>query len=259
MYKRQVIGKVEGKEQTDKAIIIGAARDSLCNGATYPNFGTMNLLSLVQLFQQIKYKYAWKPLRNIYFISYDASQYSYAGATELLESELIKMKNEIYTVLDISQLGIEKDSNVLDIQTDPMLRSFFNDEKNRFDVDIKVRDVEQYGDWTPFQANGIPVAVLSAPFVLEKKVPIDTCEDNFDHIRTSLQDDDGWQKASNVLSVSYTHLDVYKRQVVAHLCDYLFELLDFQALLFYPDIVKRLPLKPNCESQVLKYCLSGKR
>lgn len=198
-----VIGKVEGKEQTDKAIIIGAARDSLCNGATYPNFGTMNLLSLVQLFQQIKYKYAWKPLRNIYFISYDASQYSYAGATELLESELIKMKNEIYTVLDISQLGIEKDSNVLDIQTDPMLRSFFTDEKNRFDVDIKVRDVEQYGDWTPFQANGIPVAVLSAPFVLEKKVPIDTCEDNFDHIRTSLQDDNGWQKASNVLLYTF--------------------------------------------------------
>ena len=35
-----IIGKLEGREQNDKAIIIGASRNSVSYGSTYPNYGT---------------------------------------------------------------------------------------------------------------------------------------------------------------------------------------------------------------------------
>ena len=65
-----IIGKIEGKEQAEKAIIIAATRSSAQTGAMYPNFGTALLLSLVQILQEMKFKYGWKPLRSIYFVSF---------------------------------------------------------------------------------------------------------------------------------------------------------------------------------------------
>lgn len=205
-----VVGKIEGREQNDKAIVIGAARDSSCFGASYPNFGTANLLSLVQLFQQIRYKFDWRPLRNIYFISYDASNYGNAGSTELLEVELSKMKNEIYAVLDISQLGIDPDNNKLDIQAHPLLFSFFNDQSTKMEFDINVRTVQQYGDWSSYMANGIPVAVLSTDHVRTRKAPIDTCSDTFEKFREVAAKDE-WKKVSDTL--------LYVFQVVLKLVD----------------------------------------
>ncbi|KAH3902366.1 related to Putative zinc metalloprotease TRE2 [Saccharomycodes ludwigii] len=196
-----IMAKIDGKEQNDKAIIIGAARDSACNGALYPNFSTAVLMSLVQLFQQIKYKYNWKPLRNIYFISYDASYYNYAGSTELLEDQLGRIKHEIYTYIDISQLGIG--INELNIQCNPMLTDFFAKLNDKFDFHIKTENVHQYGNWIPYMSNGIPVVILASPENKKGETPLDSCSDTWKNLREVLykeyKDGKGWDRTSRLI------------------------------------------------------------
>ncbi|CEP60160.1 uncharacterized protein LALA0_S01e04368g [Lachancea lanzarotensis] len=192
-----IIGKVEGREQDDKAIILSAARDSACTGCTYPNYGTATLLSLVQLFQQAKYKFGWKPLRNIYFISFDGSEYGHAGATEFLESDASKIGEEVYAVIDISQLGIDPSGPKLDIQTHPLLFEFFNGDNSMMEFEKNVRQVQQYGDWSAYSTNGIPVAILSAPHILERKYPIYTCDDTFE-LFSKKMDSESWERSSDL-------------------------------------------------------------
>ncbi|QLG70694.1 hypothetical protein HG535_0A06360 [Zygotorulaspora mrakii] len=194
-----VIGKIEGREQNDKAIIIAASRTNGINGATYPAFGTAVLLSLIQSFQELKYKFGWKPLRNIYFISFGGSEFNYAGATELLEQQLITIKNEVYSVLDISQLGLVSSDKKLDVQSHPLLHNFFGNRQDSFGFDVSVRNVEQYGDWTPFMASGIPVSVLSTPEILDSKPPIDTSKDVFEKFKKLLESPDVRQKTSDLI------------------------------------------------------------
>ncbi|SCU82558.1 LADA_0C06282g1_1 [Lachancea dasiensis] len=209
-----IVGKIEGREQNDRAIIISAARDAACTGSTYPNYGTATLLSLVQLFQQTKYKFGWKPLRNIYFISYDASQYGHAGATELLESEAHKIREEIYSILDISQLGIDPDSPRLDIQSHPMLSKFFENENSKMGLEIQVRDIQQFGDWSAYLANGIPAAILASPHVLERKYPIYSCSDTFDRLLAKGGEEYWTRTADVVLYVFQTALKLIDEPMV---------------------------------------------
>ncbi|CCH60634.1 hypothetical protein TBLA_0D01260 [Henningerozyma blattae CBS 6284] len=217
-----VLGKIEGKEQNDKAIIICASRNSINHGSSYPNFGTTILLSLVQLFEQMRYKYHWKPLRNIYFISFGGSEYNSAGATEFFEEKLAPLKDEIYSVIDISQLGLlsysnrghRNSNNDLHIETHPLLFRLFQgkqtnamekakrnehgknsevDGESYFHVqselhDIYVTGVTSYGDWTPFLANGIPVTIFSHPQIKAKDVPVDTSLDTFEQLQAILQE-----------------------------------------------------------------------
>lgn len=197
-----VLGKIEGKEQDDKAIIIAANHDSACRGTLHPNFGTASLMALLQLFQQIKFKYDWKPLRNIYFISYDGSQYGHVGATELMETETNQLKSEVYAFVDISQLSIDpKAGRTLDVQATPLLQQLFEDTK---EFDVKVRDIQQYGGWTPYLANGIPAVVLSSPFVQNQTPPISTCSDDFQHWTEVVKESEGfWELVADTLMYTY--------------------------------------------------------
>ncbi|CCD27310.1 Tre1p NDAI_0K01190 [Naumovozyma dairenensis CBS 421] len=185
---RDIVGKYDGGEQTDKAIIIGASRNSINHGAMYPNTGTALLLSLLQLFQEMKYKYDWKPLRNIYFISFGGNELNYAGSTELMEQRLNAMKDEVYTYVDISQLAIWDDEKKLNIQAHPLLHDFFQNTESRQGFEVSVEHIQQYGDWIPFLANGIPVSVISAPKNKDKELPIDTTRDTFENAQAKLRD-----------------------------------------------------------------------
>lgn len=200
-----IIGKIEGKEQSDKAIIIAAGHDSTCKGTVYPNFGTTVLLSLLQLFQQIKYKYDWKPLRNIYIISYDGSRYNHIGASELFETESAKLKNEVYAFVDVSQLGIDpKLGRSIDVQSTPLLHSFFKHKGTDKVFDVKLRNINQYGDWTPYVANGIPAAILSSPQVLNTDAPIHSCADDFAAWSKLIEENEGvWDLAGDVLIYTF--------------------------------------------------------
>lgn len=61
---------------------------------------------------------------------------------------------------------------------------------------VKVDNVHQFGDWTPYLAQGIPVAIVSSPGVMNREHPIYTVEDKFDFIKDKLRD----KKKGEVLS-----------------------------------------------------------
>ncbi|CAI4052982.1 Tre1p SKDI_16G1010 [Saccharomyces kudriavzevii IFO 1802] len=183
-----IVGKIEGSEQSAKAIVISAPRNSVSYGATYPSFGTVVLLSIIQLYQEMVYKFDWKPLRNIYFISFGGSEFNEAGATELMEKRTEALKSEIYTMIDVGQIGIWDDSNVLDIQCHPLLADLFQKNTTNRKFDVKVDNIHQFGDWTPYLARGMPVAIISSPHVMNRELPIGTVQDKFGAIKDILED-----------------------------------------------------------------------
>lgn len=194
-----ILGKIRGREQNDKAIIIAASRTTVGNGASYPDYGTAMLLSLLQMFQELKYKFDWKPLRNIYFVSFGGTEFNFVGSTEFVKSRLVMLKDEVYAVLDISKLGISAADKKLDIQSHPLMHQFFNSEDDKMGFDISVRHVQQYGDWTPFMANGIPVSVFSSPDLVDLQPPTETSKDTFKDVSKLLQDESKREMASDLL------------------------------------------------------------
>lgn len=184
-----VLGKIEGKEQDDKAIIIAASRNSMNPGTQYPNFGTAMLLSLIQMCQEMKYKFDWKPLRNIYFISFGGNEFNNAGATELLEERLTALRDETYAFIDISQMGIwGPNDKKINVQSHPLLFDFFKNIIPNHGFEINMEHIQQYGDWSPFLANGIPTVIFSNPDIKERKLPVGTELDTFESIKDQLHD-----------------------------------------------------------------------
>lgn len=208
-----IIGKIEGREQNDKAIVIGASRNSVNFGAQYPGFGTATLLSLVQICQEMKYKYDWKPLRNIYFISFGGTEFNYAGATELIEERMTALRDETFSFIDISQVGLWDDSGKnLNVETHPLLHEFFKNIIPTHGFDINVEHIQQYGDWIPYLANGIPSTVISNPSIKDRKLPVDTKKDTFDNIKDLLHDKGKGEIAEELL--------LYIFEVILKLSDY---------------------------------------
>ncbi|CCE63983.1 hypothetical protein TPHA_0G01460 [Tetrapisispora phaffii CBS 4417] len=198
-FVSDIIGKFEGREQTDKAIVLLASRSSLGYGAKYPNYGTAMLLSLLELFQEMKYKYNWKPLRNIYFISTGGNEFNHAGSTMLVKQKLKALKDEIYTVIDISQIGIENDNRDINIQAHPLLQSFFKNKDISADFNITLTDIEQYGDWFPFMTVGIPSIVIADPAVQNRGPSIESQSDTFESLQTMLHKDEKTKQTSDTI------------------------------------------------------------
>lgn len=194
-----IVGKIEGSEQNGMAIVISAPRNSVSFGTTYPSFGTVVLLSLIQLYQEMVYKFDWKPLRNIYFISFGGSEFNEAGATELMEKRAEVLKNEIYTLIDVGQVGIWDDSNILDVQCHPLLADFFQKNGTSRGLDVQVDNIHQFGDWTPYLARGMPVAIISSPSVMNRKLPIGTVEDTFEAVKDTLRDKNKGEMLSEMM------------------------------------------------------------
>lgn len=195
-----VIGKIEGGEQSEKAIIIGAARNSLHPGALYPNFGTTYLLTLMDLLQELKYKYNWTPMRSIYFISFGGTEYNYIGSTEFVQKESLRLRKEIYAYIDISQLSLDEH---MDIMSHPLLNSLLSNFNNTFTtIPRNISMMASYGDWTPFLANGIPTAALTSRIVKERKIPIDTALDTFEVVQEKLHDEKYQQQIKATINYS---------------------------------------------------------
>lgn len=193
------VGKIEGKEQTNKAIVISAGRNSLGNDATRSAFGTSMMLSLIQLFQEMKYRFNWKPLRNIYFISFGGSEFNFEGSHTLVEQRLSALKDEVYAMLDISEIGVNLDDlNKLDIQSHPLMYDLFKSIGKGLDFNVKVNPIQSFGDWTPYMTNGIPVAFLTRDYD-GSKTPVNTQLDTFDKVVEFLNQDNNQEKVLDLL------------------------------------------------------------
>ncbi|CAL9737339.1 hypothetical protein MOSE0_L09054 [Monosporozyma servazzii] len=219
-----VMGKIEGSEQNEKAIIIGAARNSLHPGALYPNFGTTYLLTLMDLLQELKYKYNWTPMRSIYFISFGGTEYNYIGSTEFIQRESLRLRKEIYAYIDISQLSLDEH---MDIMSHPLLNSLLSNFNNNFTtIPRNVSMMANYGDWTPFLANGIPTGVLTSRIVKERRIPIDTALDTFEVAQEKLHNEKCQQQIK--ATINYT-MGIILRLIDAPIIP--FDLLHFSRIL----------------------------
>lgn len=170
-----VLGKIEGKEQSDKALIIGAQRDAPCNGAIYPNTGTTVLLELVQVFMKLKRNFNWSPLRSIYFISFDASEYNFAGVSELIEGKTREIRKETTAYIDLSE-AVAGDK--LDVALNPIFKSLFSQYQEEYGLEL--HSLQEYKNYVPLMTEGVPIIDFGYKGL---KYPKFTCADTFDEFR----------------------------------------------------------------------------
>ncbi|CDK24745.1 unnamed protein product [Kuraishia capsulata CBS 1993] len=116
-----VIGKIKGREQDELAVVIGAQRDAVSEGTIYPNTGSTILVELIALFAELQHAFNWKPLRSIYFASFDGTEYNLAGSTNLASQKVHTLRREAYAYIDLSDAvsGTSK----LGVSAHPMLWS----------------------------------------------------------------------------------------------------------------------------------------
>jgi Peptidase family M28/Transferrin receptor-like dimerisation domain len=86
-----VMGRIRGIEQFEKAIIVGNHRDAWCTGTTDPGSGTAILLEVVRIFGDLL-KAGWRPLRTIVFANWDGEEYNLIGSTEYVEENLDELR-----------------------------------------------------------------------------------------------------------------------------------------------------------------------
>lgn len=171
-----VIGKMEGREQSDQALIIGARRDSLTSGTMSANSGTVVLLQVMEMFHKLTVKFRWKPLRSIYFISFDAADYNWAGATELVEGKIAENQRDTIAFIDISD-GVTQQDDLI-VRSTGLLDSKLTELSN--DHPFKWANFQKYSNMIPFMQYGVPVVQLGYQNDnIKDNYPVATNEDTF--------------------------------------------------------------------------------
>uniref|UniRef100_A0A8C9EU91 Transferrin receptor protein 1 n=1 Tax=Pavo cristatus TaxID=9049 RepID=A0A8C9EU91_PAVCR len=102
-----IFGAIQGSEEPDRYVVIGAQRDSWGPGVAKAGTGTAILLELARVISDIVKKEGYKPRRSIIFASWSAGDYGAVGATEWLEgySAMLHAKAFTYINLDAAVLG----------------------------------------------------------------------------------------------------------------------------------------------------------
>ena len=75
-----VLGKIPGKFEPDRLIVVGCHRDAWTFGAGDPISAHSTLLEVARAMGQL-YKNGWQPRRSIVFASWDAEEYGLVGIT----------------------------------------------------------------------------------------------------------------------------------------------------------------------------------
>ncbi|KAI0464095.1 hypothetical protein LJB42_001696 [Komagataella kurtzmanii] len=118
-----VVGTIPGILGTEE-IIVGSHRDSWTKfGEGDPISGTKTMLSMIQGFSKLL-DLGYKPLRNIKFVSWDASKYGLIGSTEYAEDHqrYIKKNTLCYFNLDTAISG-----STFYVGSHPMLKNLVID------------------------------------------------------------------------------------------------------------------------------------
>ncbi|KAK9239398.1 hypothetical protein V1525DRAFT_417798 [Lipomyces kononenkoae] len=104
-----VIAKIEGTDQPEKAIILGAHRDAWCYGASDAMSGTAVMLEVSRILGHIASEFTWRPLRSIYFASWDGTEQNLIGATEWVEENIDSLRQDgvVYINLDQAVSGTQ--------------------------------------------------------------------------------------------------------------------------------------------------------
>ncbi|KAK6465885.1 hypothetical protein DFJ63DRAFT_35847 [Scheffersomyces coipomensis] len=257
-----VVGSIQGREQAEKGIIIGAARDSLCYGTISSNTGSAILIELVKVFASLQRKYNWTPARSIYFVSFDATEYNFAGSAEWIENRKDYIKKQGYAYIDLSDAV---SGDLLSIKSHPFFHKLIkktlkkiqtDDPNNKVDLyelykqqhngkdDISNNLIEQK-NYIPF-INLVNVPALEIKFT-GKKYPKNSCYDNFENFK-AMEIDPTMTKHKHILEIiSLLTLELAESPLIPYdfmgLAD---SITKYQSDLerYFNDIVKKMN-KPN--------------
>lgn len=126
-----VLGSLQGREEVEKGIIIGASRDSTCYGTIASGTGTAILLELIKIFASLQREFNWSPERSIYFASFDGTDYNLAGLTEWIEKTKNTLQKEGFAYIDLSD-AVAGDQ--LLITTHPFFQTVIRDCLSKIDA-----------------------------------------------------------------------------------------------------------------------------
>lgn len=119
-----VVGHIPGREQPEKGVLFGAARDSSCYGAMTSASGTAALLELVKIFSGLQRKYNWSPARSLYFVSFDGTENNLAGCAKWVEARKDSLISEGYTYIDVNGLVT---GDKLSVKAHPLIQDVIKD------------------------------------------------------------------------------------------------------------------------------------
>uniref|UniRef100_A0A452IDG9 Transferrin receptor protein 1 n=1 Tax=Gopherus agassizii TaxID=38772 RepID=A0A452IDG9_9SAUR len=102
-----IFGVIQGFDEPDQYVVIGAQRDSWGPGAAKAGVGTVMLLELARAISSMVKTGGYKPRRSIVFASWSAGEFGAVGATEWLEgySATLHTKAFAYINLDAAVVG----------------------------------------------------------------------------------------------------------------------------------------------------------
>jgi hypothetical protein len=183
-----VLGRINGWEQSEKKVIIGNHRDAWCFGGADPGSGTAIMLEVVRVFGELR-KRGWRPLRTIEFASWDGEEYNLIGSTEHVENRLDELRKDgfAYLNVDIGVVGSDFRAaasplferallRVLDRTSDPVtnrtLRAIWDEKK------VGLEGLGAGSDYVAFQdiagTSSIDMSFEGAPY------PYHSCYDNYE-------------------------------------------------------------------------------
>ncbi|KAI9492132.1 hypothetical protein BDB00DRAFT_977223 [Zychaea mexicana] len=101
-----VVGRIEGAEEPEHAVILGNHRDAWVYGAVDPSSGSAAMLELVRTLGALLKK-GWKPRRTIIIVSFDAEEYGMVGSTEWVEDhrDWLNEHASVYVNVDMGVSG----------------------------------------------------------------------------------------------------------------------------------------------------------
>ncbi|OZJ03890.1 hypothetical protein BZG36_03958 [Bifiguratus adelaidae] len=156
-----VIGRIEGTVEKDRALVIGNHRDAWVYGAVDPNSGSAAMLDLVRTLG-VLLKKGWKPRRTIVIASWDAEEYGLVGSTEWVEDHADWLRKECVAYINV-------DSAVsgphFDASASPSLKKLL------FDVTARVQDPHKengttvYDSWLAQSQGPLPIGDDAKPKV----------------------------------------------------------------------------------------------
>ena len=114
-----VVGKITGSELPDEWVVTGSHRDAWVFGAVDPGSGTVAMLEAVHGIGGLLAQ-GWRPLRTIYFCSWDAEEEGLIGSTEWAEDHAKQLAHAVaYFNTDVAVSGPRFESSAV-----PSLKQF---------------------------------------------------------------------------------------------------------------------------------------
>ncbi|OAD02465.1 hypothetical protein MUCCIDRAFT_144480, partial [Mucor lusitanicus CBS 277.49] len=95
-----VISKIKGTKEPNRAVILGNHRDAWGYGAVDPSSGSAVLMELVRTLG-ILLERGWRPKRTIIIASWDAEEYGAVGSTEWVEDHESWLQEEAIAYLNV--------------------------------------------------------------------------------------------------------------------------------------------------------------